>query len=191
MTTTFAPWRCDPELGEREGLSGRFNVIYGGNVGAAQGLGVALDAAKLLRESPQVQFVIIGDGVEREALETRASEQGLDNVRFLGSRPPDQMARYFAFADVLFLHLAQDPAYEITIPSKTYAYLASGRPILAAAHGDVAALVRETGAGVVCSPADPVALAAAIRGLLALPEEQRDVMGQLGRNAFLASFTRC
>ncbi|MFZ2360462.1 MAG: glycosyltransferase family 4 protein [Anaerolineae bacterium] len=186
----FRPVARDPDLGEREGLNGRFNVIYGGNVGAAQGLGVVLDAARLLLGSPQVQFVIIGDGVERKALAMRASEQGLNNIRFLGSRPPDQMAPYFAFADVLFLHLAQDPVYEITIPSKTYAYLASGRPILAAAQGDVANLVRETGAGVVCSPADPVALAAAIRELLALPEEQREAMGQLGRNAFLTRFTR-
>lgn len=186
----FRPEVRDPELGNQEGLNDHFNVIYGGNIGTAQGLGVILEAAMLVRDLPAIQFVIIGDGVEREDLAMRKTSLGLDNVRFLGSRLPDQMAQYFAFADVLFLHLAQDPAYEITIPSKTYAYLASGRPVLAAASGDVADLIRETGAGVVCPPANPTALAEAIRGLFALSAEQREAMGQSGRNAFLGNFTR-
>ena len=130
----FRPVEPDIELGIREGLIERFNVIYGGNVGTAQGLGVVLDAARLIRDLSQVQFVIIGDGVEREGLAARAAEQGLDNIRFLGSRPSNQIAQYFAFADVLLLHLAPDPAYQVTIPSKAYAYMASGKPILAAAH---------------------------------------------------------
>lgn len=186
----FRPVSRDPKLGEREGLTDRFNVIYGGNIGAAQNLGVVLDAAILLHDLSDVQFVLIGDGVEREALASRAKAEHLQNVHFIGSRPPDQMAQYFAYADVLFLHLAQDPLYEITIPSKTYAYLASGRPILAAARGDVADLIGETGAGIVCSPQDPVALAEAVRSLLIMPMEQRDRMGQFGRDAFLARFLR-
>lgn len=186
----FRPVIRDPELGERAGLIDHFNVIYGGNIGAAQSLGVVLDAAVLLRDLPEVQFVLIGDGVEREALADRAKSENLHNVRFLGSRSPDQMAQYLAYADVLFLHLAQDPAYEITIPSKTYAYLASGRPILAAARGDVADLIRETGAGIVCPPQNPAALAEAVRRLLVMPVEQRDGMGRSGRDAFLARFLR-
>lgn len=186
----FRPVSRDPELGERAGLVDHFNVIYGGNIGAAQSLSVVLDAAVLLRDLPEVQFVMIGDGVEREALADRAKSENLHNVRFLGSRSPDQMAQYLAYADVLFLHLAQDPAYEITIPSKTYAYLASGRPILAAARGDVADLIRETGAGIVCPPQNPAALAEAVRRLLVMPVEQRDGMGRSGRDAFVARFLR-
>lgn len=186
----FRPVARKLELGDRERLTARFNVMYAGNIGAAQGLGVVLKAASLLRDSPQVQFVIIGDGMERESLEARARALGLPTVRFLGSRPHDQMAQYFAFADVLLLHLAQDPAYEITIPSKTYAYLASGRPILAAARGDVADLILEKGAGLVCPPEDPMALAESIREFISLTKEQRNLMGQAGRDAFLKSYTR-
>jgi len=186
----FRPVAQDANLGDRERLNNRFNVIYGGNVGSAQGLGIVLDAAVLLRDSPEIQFVLIGDGVERETLAARANAQGLNNVRFLGSRPHDQMAQYFAFADILFLHLAKDPAYEITIPSKTYAYLAIGRPILAAARGDVADLIRKSNAGVVCPPEDPMALAEAIRGFLSLSIGERNRMGQSGRTAFLKNYTR-
>ncbi|MBM3157815.1 MAG: glycosyltransferase family 4 protein [Chloroflexi bacterium] len=186
----FLPTQRDPDLGAREGLVDRINIIYGGNIGTAQGLGVVLDAASLLQDLPQVQFVIIGDGIERESLSARAEKLGISNVRFLGSRPPEQTARYFAFADLLFLHLARDPHYEITVPSKTYAYMASGRPILAAASGVVADLIQETGAGIVCRPDDPAAIAKAVRDFLSLPAARRAEMGDAGRNKYLTSFTR-
>lgn len=186
----FRPVAQDPELGEREGLAGKFNVVYGGNIGVAQDLGVALEAAHQLQDLPQVQFVLIGDGAERQALSRRAQQSGLANVRFLGPRRPEEMAGYFAYADVLLLPLAQDPAYAITIPSKTYAYLASGRPILAAADGDVAQLIRTSGAGAVCAPHDAVALASAIRAFVALPSDRQAAMGEAGRTAFLTQFSR-
>ncbi|MBK9942192.1 MAG: glycosyltransferase family 4 protein [Kouleothrix sp.] len=186
----FRPVDRDMALGIREGLVDRFNVIYGGNIGAAQGLDVVLEAADLLQEVQNIQFTIIGDGVERNELVERARSKDLKNVRFIGSRSPDQMAQYFAFADVLLLHLVQDPAYEITIPSKTYAYLASGRPILAAAQGDVADLIEKIGAGVVCASQDPQALADVVRYFLSISRDEREAIGQAGRNAFLANFTR-
>ncbi|MDW8319476.1 MAG: glycosyltransferase family 4 protein [Anaerolineae bacterium] len=186
----FRPVPRDPELGRREGLLDRFNVMYVGNVGTAQGLGLVLATAERLRDLPKLQFVVIGDGVERRALETQAAERELSAVRFLGSRPPEVVAHYLAYADAVLLPLLRNPVYEITIPSKTYAYLAAGRPILVSAAGDVAELVRSAGAGVVCPPEDPDALALAIRRMAEMPEEQREALGQAGRQAFLSRFTR-
>jgi len=186
----FHPVLRDKALAAQEGLAGRFNVIYSGNIGTAQGLGIMIDAAELLRDVPEVQFVIIGDGVERERLAQRAAEKDLGNVRFLGSRSPEQMANYLALADVLLVHLKRDPVYEITIPSKTYAYLASGRPILMATAGDSAHLVQELGAGVVVPPEDPAALAGAVRRLYAMPAAEREAYGERGRQAFTQHFTR-
>jgi glycosyltransferase involved in cell wall biosynthesis len=82
------------------------------------------------------------------------------------------------------------PEYAITIPSKTYSYLACGRPILAAAEGDVADLIQEVQAGLVCQPEDADALAAAIRKLFLMPGGAREVMGNRGRQAFLTQFAR-
>jgi colanic acid biosynthesis glycosyl transferase WcaI len=186
----FRPLNRDKALAEREGLADRFNVVYGGNIGTAQALHVALDAAAALTDYPDVQFVLIGDGVDRSHLEEEAKQRGLDNVRFLGGRPQSEIAPYFAWADVLFVHLKHNPEYEITIPSKTYAYLASGRPILAAANGDVAALVREIDAGLVCNPEDAAALAETVRIFYQMSEVERAAMGQRGRQAFLRQFSR-
>jgi glycosyltransferase involved in cell wall biosynthesis len=171
-------------------LRGRFNVIYGGNLGAAQSLENVLAAAALLNDLPRVQFVLIGGGMEEAALRRRAAELRLTNVRFVAQQPAEKMPHFFAWADVLLAHLKRHPLFEITIPGKTLAYLASGRPVLSATVGDAADVIREAGAGLVCPPEDPGALAQSVRELYALSAEEREVLGQAGRHAFLRNFTR-
>jgi colanic acid biosynthesis glycosyl transferase WcaI len=86
-------------------------------------------------------------------------------------------------ADVLLVHLKNDPLFSITIPHKTLAYLASGKPILAAVAGDAAKIVEEAGAGLSCPPGDPKALAESVRELYHLDREKLRIMGKNGRKA--------
>jgi colanic acid biosynthesis glycosyl transferase WcaI len=188
--STFHPLVIDPALAREEGFEGYFNILYVGNIGAAQSLQVVLDAAELLKTLPRVRFVIIGDGLERVSLEAQRRQRGLENVCFLGSRPQAQAAAYMALADVLFLHLKRDPVYEITIPSKTYGYLAAAKPILAAAEGELANLVTGLGAGVVCPPEDAPALAGAVRRLAAMTESERATLGKAGYQAVTNEYSR-
>jgi colanic acid biosynthesis glycosyl transferase WcaI len=180
----------DAGLARREGLVSSFNIVYMGNIGTAQGLQVVLDAAKLLVSEKKIRFVLIGDGVERVELEEKSRQAGLENVCFLGSRPQEQAAQYLALADVLFLHLKHDPVYAITIPSKSFGYLAAGKPILAAAEGEIARLIERLGAGIVCPPEDAQALAEAVRKLAGSSEVERQAMGQAGARAANGEFAR-
>jgi colanic acid biosynthesis glycosyl transferase WcaI len=186
----YRPVPPDESLAEEHDMAGRFNIVYGGNLGAAQAMQNVLAAAALLRDLPQIQFVLIGDGLDAADLRREAAERRLDNVRFIGQQPAEQMPHFFALADVLLTHLKRDPLFEITIPSKTLAYMACGRPILAAVAGDAADVVRDAGAGMVCPPEDPIALARAVRALVALPTAERERMGQAGRQTFLEHYTR-
>ena len=68
----------------------------------------------------------------------------------------------------------------MTIPSKTQASLALGRPILAALQGDAADLVLRAGAGIACAPENPAALAAAAIRLAETPVDEREAMGRRG-----------
>jgi colanic acid biosynthesis glycosyl transferase WcaI len=77
--------------------------------------------------------------------------------------------------------LKDDPLFRITIPSKTQAYLALGRPVLMAVAGDAAELVARSGGGLTCPPEDPAALAAAVGQLCAMGRRQREEMGANGR----------
>lgn len=186
----YHPVPPDRALADQYGLTGRFNVIYGGNLGIAQAMQNILAAAALLRDLPAIQFVLIGDGVDEVALRQQATEQRLNNVCFIGRHPAERMPYFFALADALLVHLKRDPLFEITIPGKITAYLACGRPIVSSVLGDAADVVQDAGAGLVCPPEDPAALAQAVRDLYEMPAEQREGMSQAGRRAFLANYTR-
>jgi len=186
----YRPVPRDQVLATEHGLAGRFNVIYGGNIGFAQALDTVIEAAQQFSDLPEVQFVFIGDGVDEARLQQVVAQRQICNVRFLGRQPAERMPRFFALADLLLVHLKRDPLFEITIPSKTLAYMACGRPILMAVAGDAANVVREAGAGLTCAPQDPKALADAVRTLYAMPAAERERMGQGGREAFLNHYTR-
>ena len=133
--------RCEAAQSEPE-MAGRFNVVFAGTMGRAQALDAVLDAAELLVERlPRVQFVFIGGGIDVERLEQVKVEKKLDNVIFMPRRPVSEIGTALSMADLLLVHLRDDPLFEITLPSKTQAYLAAGRPILMAVRGDAADLV--------------------------------------------------
>lgn len=180
----------DPNLAEELGLKKRFNVMFAGIIGAAQGLEVVLDAAKLLRDYKDIQFVLVGDGIALPGLKKAANDQNLNNVLFLGRYPQDRMPGLYALVDVLFIHLKDDPLFSITIPHKTLTYLASGKPILAAVTGDTANVVTQAGAGIGCPPSDPEALAEAVLKLYQFEKAELQRMGQNGRQAAQNTYSR-
>lgn len=181
----------DTGLAEHLGLAGKFNVMFAGNVGEAQGLETVVEAATLLASAPAaIQFVIVGDGVALERLKASVREKGLRNVRFLGRFAESEMPGLFALADALLVHLRDDPLFRITIPHKILAYLASGKPIIAAVAGDAAAVVTAANAGITCPPQNPEALASAVHGLSALPLAERQAMGARARRTAETEFSR-
>ena len=158
-----------------------FRIVYAGNMGLAQGLGNVLQAAARMPAASHVRFVLIGDGVEAGALRAEAARLQLANVEFVAFRKPEEMPAILAAADAVLLHLKEDPLFSVTIPHKLLTYLAVGKPILACADGEPAAIVRSARAGIACAPGDPAALAAAAQDLSALTPSQRMEMGRNGR----------
>ena len=189
-TDFYKPMKPDPELALKLGLTGRFNIMYAGTIGLAQKLDTVLDTACLLQDLPDIQFVLVGDGIELPRLQETARARELHNVRFLGRYPGDAMPGFYALADVLLVHLRDDPLFRITIPHKTMTYLASGKPMLAAMEGDVADMVRSAQAGLTCPPDNPEALADAVRRFHSMPHQQMVEIGQNGRHAACELYSR-
>lgn len=189
-TKTYYPAEPDPTLAVELGLANRFNIVYAGNIGEAQGLETVIKAAALLRDLPEVQFVLIGDGIALPRLQQMALSCGLENVKFLPRRPATDMPKIYALADALLVHLKNEPLFHITVPHKILAYLGVGKPIVAAISGDAADLVRSIGAGITCSPENPAALVAAVRQLWALSVSERQVMSERGVKAARTSYSR-
>jgi len=162
----------------------RFVVMFAGNLGIVQGLEAVIRAAELLREEKNVLFVFVGDGSDKPRVVALTQQLRLTNVLFVDRQPMAAMPAILGSADALLVHLKRSRLAGVSIPTKTLAYLASGRPIIMGVHGAAADLVRRAEAGIVVAPDDPQELARAVLELYRLPLSERMRMGQNGR-AFL------
>lgn len=168
-----------------------FVVMFAGNLGAAQGLDVVIDAAQELRDHSDIHWVLLGDGRMRDRLLTEVTARGLTGtVHFIGRRPLQEMPWFFSRADALLVTLRKDEIFALTIPGKLQSYLASGRPILAALDGEGARIVEEAKAGIACPAEDAKALASAVLRLYSMPRDERERMGMSGRAYYESNFRR-
>jgi glycosyltransferase involved in cell wall biosynthesis len=172
------------------GIDDKFVVMYSGNMGLSQPLDFVLEAADALRDRPQVEFLLVGDGVARQRLQDIAQQKRLPNVRFLPYQPREELARSLSAAD---LHLVTvDPrAYRLLMPCKLYAILASGTPLAAIAprESELSRTVVEQRVGLAVSPGDVAELTGAIRRALAHRGELEQ-MGQRARQLAVEMFDR-
>ncbi|MFO7963443.1 MAG: glycosyltransferase family 4 protein [Desulfobacterales bacterium] len=179
------PENPNADLAKRLGFSGRFNILFAGNMGEAQALDAVLDAAAILENQyPQIQFVLIGGGIAVRALKRKVNESQIGNVRFLNRRPFSEIGAVLNMADVLLVHLRKDPLFDITIPSKTQAYMSVGKPILMGVQGDASDIVTTACAGITCRPEDPLDIASAVEQLYQMPTAKLGEMGQNGRRFY-------
>jgi len=164
------------------GFRDRFTFLYAGNLGRAQALETVVRAAKLAaNRGAAIDLVLIGDGIDAQSLRRLVAKLDADNVRFLPRVPKEEVTGIMAAADALVIHLADQPLFNFTIPSKTQFYLAMGRPILAGLGGEAGELLKESGAAIVVPPEDAEALADAMIRFSRLAEPERTRMGANGR----------
>ncbi len=183
----FARPRASHRVQRPKGLVGKFVVGYIGNLGLAQNLETALDAARLLMNEP-VAFVFVGDGVDKQRLQALARRHGLNNAEFLGAVSHSDVPSIMEACDALLVMLRQAPLFDITVPSKIYEYMRAGKPILCSVGGETAALVSQACCGVAVAPSDPEALAQAVRGLLRDPQRCA-ILGENGRRAAVEKYS--
>ena len=175
---------------EQYGWDDRFIVLFGGNLGLVQGLDSVLRAATQLAGN-LVRVVLVGDGSDRQRLQQLAIDLGVqDRVQFIDRQPMAAMPAFMAAADVLLVHLKRSDLSHYVIPTKTFAYLAAGRPILMAMEGAAADLVRAAEAGVVIVPDDAALLARTIEDLRAKAPAERSRLGESGRTYLRANFSK-
>jgi glycosyltransferase involved in cell wall biosynthesis len=148
------------------GMPGALIVTVGGLI-ERKGQGFALEALALL---PGATLLLVGDGPDRGALEKHARTLGIgDRVRFLGSRPPEQVAGLLAAADVMLLPTRAEGIANVWVEA-----LASGTPVVTCDAGGARDVIDRPEAGRIVAR-DGAALAEAVRELLARPPEQEAV----------------
>ncbi|MEV4656125.1 glycosyltransferase family 4 protein [Micromonospora sp. NPDC049301] len=178
----FRPVPATDDARAALGHRGRCTVMFAGNIGLLQGIETAIRAAAAARD--QLDLVLVGSGAGEDAARRLAADLGADNVRFVGRRPPEQMAELYAAADWQLICLRDVPAVRAAVPSKLQAALACGVPVIASLGGDAAALVHSTGIGLTCPPEDSQALADRFVEAAALPVDVRREMGRRARHVY-------
>lgn len=143
----------DTELIDEYDLNGRFTCVYVGNIGLAQGIGIMLDMAAQSKHK-EVQFLLFGKGAEKDILETKVKELGLENIHFCGILSHEKVFTLLSKAKISFIPL-KNSTMKDSIPTKVYEALGIGCPVLLVAEGDSCDIVNESGLGKCISPDHP------------------------------------
>ena len=137
----------------------KFIVVYAGNMGAAQGADVILEAAEKLKDNTQIQFVIFGGGSGFGAAKRVVEEKNLNNVIINGLLAQDRVPEVYSLGDVAIITCKKGSGTS-AMPSKTWSIMACDTPIIAAFDTDseLSAVLKEANAGVAVEPENADAL---------------------------------
>lgn len=187
--TMFDPTARGESMRGRWGLKDEFVVAYTGALGLANDIPTILRAAQRLGHRPDVRFLLVGDGKEKQGLEALAATMGLQNVIFAGSVSKCQMPEVLAAADACVATLMDIPMFRTTYPNKVFDYMAAGRPTILAIDGVIREVIEAAQGGIFVPPGDDQALAGAILGL-AEDRARARALGESARAYVVEHFDR-
>jgi glycosyltransferase involved in cell wall biosynthesis len=155
----FSPLPKENGFRETHDLKGKFITSYAGTFGMAHALETVLKAAEILKSYPQIKFMLVGDGAERETLIRRKREMGLENVLMLPQQRKEVIPGILAASDVCMVLLRKTELFKTVIPSKIFEAMAMERPIILGVDGESREIVEGSGSGIFIEPEDAKQLA--------------------------------
>ena len=164
--------------------SDNFHVVYTGTLRKVNNIENIIDAAYILRQHEDIDFLIFGEGVLRQDLEKAVRDKGLSNVKFKGYVNRQYIPYILSRSSVNLLNYAQD-LYNWkrgNSSNKMFEYLASGKPIISTVKMGYDILERYQ-CGVTLEECTAECLAKGILYVKELPEEQYMQMGIRAREA--------
>ncbi len=175
----FNPDECKKEPDEY------IDLMFAGNVGIAQSVKTAIEAAKKCKDIKNLRWHIVGDGVELENLKTMS--EGLP-VSFYGRKPLEEMPKYYSMADAMLVTMQKDPVLSLTLPGKVQSYMAAGKTIIGAIDGETQKIVDESECGFVVGAEEASKLENIVREFVRL--EKRKSLGRNGREYYEKYFSK-
>jgi colanic acid biosynthesis glycosyl transferase WcaI len=188
-TKLFSPSDGGP-LRRSLNAEGKFVVSYIGTLGLAHGLQSVIAAAENLQDAePNVLFLLVGEGADRERILELVESKNLTNVRFVPQQPREKIPAYIAASDACLVLLKKSDVFKTVIPTKMLEFMSCGRPVVLGVNGQAREILDQCGGGIYVEPENPVALCEAIRNL----QQQdflRNSMGRNGREYIVQNLSR-
>ena len=178
-TEAFSP---QPDAAARKvqlAAEGKFLVCYIGTMGLAHGLETLIEAAAILQsEGPKVQFLLVGEGADKERIVELAQSRGLTNMTFLGQQPREEIPALISASDAGLVMLKKSELFKTVIPTKMLEFMSCACPVILAVDGQARQIMDAGRAGIFVEPENVQGLVQAIQQLA----EDSALCGMLGAN---------
>ena len=179
--------KSENPLFEEFGLSrDKFTVVYAGNLGNAQNIGIVLDGASRL---PEVQFALFGTGGLEDEIRTRIEKEGLTNVHLNPLQPVERVSYVYSLGDACIVSCKEGLGGS-AMPSKSWSIMSCGRPVIASFdEGELKTILEENKCGVFTHAGNVEEFVEGIKSLVAVPS-RCEVMGKNARQFILDNLTK-
>jgi glycosyltransferase involved in cell wall biosynthesis len=189
-TNLFAPSSESDSLKLQLNAEGKFIVCYIGTMGMAHGLETMVEAADRLRQSaPDVLFLLVGEGADKERIVALAKTRGLDNLQFVDQQPREKIPAYISASDACLVLLRKTDLFKTVIPTKMLEFMSCARPVILGVDGQAREIMDRAQAGIFIEPGNVGALMEAVERLRANPQLRAD-LGSNGRRHIVDYFSR-
>ena len=189
-TKLFAPSAQGAQIRSEMSLYNNFVVSYIGTMGMAHGLGTVLEAAERMQiVSPEVVFMLVGEGADRERIEQIAAKKKLTNIRFVPQQPREKIPSYIAASDVCLVLLKKSEVFDTVIPTKMLEFMSCGKPVILGVRGQAKKILESSRGGLCVQPENPEALCKAIEELRT-NDYLRHSLGRNGREYIVQNLSR-
>lgn len=167
----------------------KFCVVYAGNLGNAQNIELIMNAARRLKDTQEIEFVIFGTGGLESEIKAEKETEQLSNLKILPLQPYERVSKVYGLGDVCIV--ACKPGLGgAAMPSKTWSIMSAGRAVLANFdEGELKQIVEQNGCGVFTQAGDLDGFVSAIETLSKDRDRCRE-MGARGREFILNNLTK-
>ncbi|MBF0276390.1 MAG: glycosyltransferase family 4 protein [SAR324 cluster bacterium] len=167
------------DLRKKYGLEEKFVAAYIGTIGMAHRADILLEAAKCCSD-PNLVFIVVGTGAERESLAQKQAQLQVPNFRLIDKQPKEMIPYFLQITDVSVVHLKDTPLFQKVIPSKMFESMVMRKPIVLGVKGEARQILEEAQAGIAVEPENAQALADAVAKL----SKDKTLYQALGNNGF-------
>ena len=178
----FYPRSPSPEIMAKFDIDiHKFNIIHFGSMGASNGLGYIVNAAKVVQErgADDLNFIFLGDGSTQPMLKDMVKGYGLRNVQFLGDHGMEVVSEIVNCCDASIVSFNNVPILATNSPNKFFDSLSAGKPVIVNSSGWTKDLVEKDNCGFFVDPDNPNDL---VDKLLEV-KDNKELLKQWGENS--------
>lgn len=146
----FYPHEPNQEIIKQFGINmDKFNLIHFGAMGFDNYLEYIIEAARLAQEQgcEDLNFIFLGDGSTKPAMEELARKYNLKNVQFLGNHKMDVVSEIVNCCSASITSFQNIPILATNSPNKLFDSLSAGKPIIVNSAGWTKDLVENENCG--------------------------------------------